>query len=58
MDWGTGIQQALDEFTHHKLRTLLTLLGMIFGVGAVISMLWLVRPVSSSCHCSWPLVCG
>jgi putative ABC transport system permease protein len=39
MDWRTGIQQALDEFAHHKLRTLLTLLGMIFGVGAVISML-------------------
>jgi len=39
MDWKTGILQALEEFTHHKLRTLLTLLGMIFGVGAVISML-------------------
>ncbi len=39
MDWRTGIRQALDEFAHHKLRTLLTLLGMIFGVGAVISML-------------------
>ena len=39
MDWRTGIGQAIDEFTHHKLRTLLTLLGMIFGVGAVISML-------------------
>jgi putative ABC transport system permease protein len=39
MDWRTGIRQALDEFAHHKLRTFLTLLGMIFGVGAVISML-------------------
>jgi putative ABC transport system permease protein len=39
MDWQTGISQALDEFLHHKLRTVLTLLGMIFGVGAVISML-------------------
>ncbi len=39
MDWQTGIRQALDEFLHHKLRTALTLLGMIFGVGAVISML-------------------
>ena len=39
MDWETGIRQALDEFMHHKLRTVLTLLGMIFGVGAVISML-------------------
>jgi putative ABC transport system permease protein len=39
MDWATGVRQALDELRHHKLRTLLTLLGMIFGVGAVISML-------------------
>ncbi|MDQ7008550.1 MAG: ABC transporter permease [Acidobacteriota bacterium] len=39
MDWGTGIRQAVEEFAHHKLRTALTLLGMIFGVGAVISML-------------------
>jgi putative ABC transport system permease protein len=39
MDWRTGIRQALEEFAHHKLRTMLTLLGMIFGVGAVISML-------------------
>lgn len=34
-----GIKQAFDEMRHHKLRTLLTLLGMIFGVGAVIAML-------------------
>ena len=39
MDWKTGLRQALEEFAHHKLRTMLTLLGMIFGVGAVISML-------------------
>ncbi|MEE8411397.1 MAG: ABC transporter permease [Acidobacteriota bacterium] len=39
MDWKTGVVQALEEFAHHKLRTMLTLLGMIFGVGAVISML-------------------
>ncbi|WP_261319169.1 ABC transporter permease [Microbulbifer agarilyticus] len=30
---------ALSELSQHKLRTLLTLLGMIFGVGAVIAML-------------------
>lgn len=30
---------ALAEMAAHKLRTLLTLLGMIFGVGAVIAML-------------------
>ncbi|MDR8523592.1 ABC transporter permease [Shewanella fidelis] len=34
-----GIKQAFDEMRHHKLRTSLTLLGMIFGVGAVIAML-------------------
>ncbi len=32
-------KQALVEMMHHKLRTLLTLLGMVFGVGAVIAML-------------------
>jgi putative ABC transport system permease protein len=31
--------QALGQLTHHRLRTALTLLGMIFGVGAVIAML-------------------
>ena len=30
---------AMNDLTRHKLRTLLTMLGMIFGVGAVISML-------------------
>ncbi len=39
MDWKTGVAQALEELRHHKLRTALTLLGMIFGVGAVVSML-------------------
>lgn len=33
------ILDALSEMASHKLRTLLTLLGMIFGVGAVIAML-------------------
>jgi len=31
--------QAIESLLHHKLRTILTLLGMIFGVGAVIAML-------------------
>jgi putative ABC transport system permease protein len=31
--------EALDSLLHHKLRTILTLLGMIFGVGALIAML-------------------
>ena len=29
------VLDALSEMASHKLRTLLTLLGMIFGVGAV-----------------------
>lgn len=33
------ILDAIGEMAAHKLRTLLTLLGMIFGVGAVIAML-------------------
>ncbi len=38
-EWTNDLQQALEELATHKLRTLLTLLGMIFGVGAVIAML-------------------
>ncbi|WP_299775287.1 ABC transporter permease [uncultured Pseudoteredinibacter sp.] len=30
---------AVDQLWHHKLRTLLTLLGIVFGVGAVIAMI-------------------
>jgi len=33
------IAESTESLLHHKLRTLLTLLGMIFGVGAVIAML-------------------
>ena len=33
------IRQALGQLSHHRLRTALTLLGMVFGVGAVIAML-------------------
>jgi len=32
-------QVSLDSLTAHKLRTLLTMLGVIFGVGAVVAML-------------------
>jgi putative ABC transport system permease protein len=32
-------QQALGQLAHHRLRTALTLLGMVFGVGAVMAML-------------------
>jgi putative ABC transport system permease protein len=34
-----NLRHAIAEMLHHKLRTLLTLLGMVFGVGAVIAML-------------------
>ena len=36
---GPEFKMGLDSLTAHKLRSLLTMLGMIFGVGAVISML-------------------
>jgi len=32
-------RQALGQLAHHRMRTALTLLGMVFGVGAVIAML-------------------
>ena len=34
-----ALTDAWEELWHHKLRTALTLLGMVFGVGAVIAML-------------------
>ena len=39
MQINDALKDAWDELWHHKLRTALTLLGMIFGVGAVIAML-------------------
>ncbi|MFZ2055766.1 MAG: ABC transporter permease [Candidatus Aminicenantales bacterium] len=33
------VSESVESLLHHRLRTLLTLLGMIFGVGAVIAML-------------------
>jgi putative ABC transport system permease protein len=35
--------ESVESLLHHKLRTLLTLLGMVFGVGAVIAMLSIGR---------------
>ena len=32
-------KQAMGQLAHHRMRTALTLLGMVFGVGAVIAML-------------------
>jgi len=39
IEWYQDFIQAVGELAGHKMRTLLTLLGMIFGVGAVIAML-------------------
>ena len=39
MTGGETLRTALDNLATHKLRTALTMLGMIFGVGAVIAML-------------------
>ncbi len=39
MQLSASFIQALQEMAAHKLRTALTLLGMVFGVGAVIAML-------------------
>jgi putative ABC transport system permease protein len=38
-DLALDVRQALGQLGHHRLRTALTLLGMVFGVGAVIAML-------------------
>jgi putative ABC transport system permease protein len=37
--WLPDLHRSLDNLLLHKLRTLLTMLGMIFGVAAVLSML-------------------
>ncbi len=39
MSFSELLRIALDDLAKHKLRTALTMLGMIFGVGAVIAML-------------------
>ncbi|MCP4215482.1 MAG: FtsX-like permease family protein [bacterium] len=39
MNWKAEIIESVETLMHHRLRTILTLLGMIFGVGAVIAML-------------------
>jgi putative ABC transport system permease protein len=39
MNLRESVTQSLDNLTKRKLRSLLTMLGIIFGVGAVISML-------------------
>jgi len=37
--WLPDLQLGLQNLLLHRLRTLLTMLGMIFGVAAVVSML-------------------
>ena len=37
--WMQDLQLGLDNLRVHKLRSLLTMLGMIFGVAAVVAML-------------------
>ena len=39
LDLGPEVRQGFDNLRAHKLRSLLTMLGMIFGVAAVIAML-------------------
>ncbi len=39
MNYGRVLEIAVDALTGHRLRTFLTMLGVIFGVGAVIGML-------------------
>ncbi len=39
MQFFDALKDAWEELWHHKMRTGLTLLGMVFGVGAVIAML-------------------
>ena len=37
--WWPELRQAMSQLAHHRLRSALMLLGMVFGVGAVIAML-------------------
>jgi putative ABC transport system permease protein len=39
MTWAEALRSALGNLSRHKMRTALTMLGMVFGVGAVIAML-------------------
>jgi len=39
MTWSDALRTAIENLSTHKLRSVLTMLGMIFGVGAVIAML-------------------
>ena len=39
LDIGPELRQGLDNLRAHKLRSVLTMMGMIFGVAAVIAML-------------------
>jgi putative ABC transport system permease protein len=43
MKMSFDLAESMESLLHHRLRTILTLLGMIFGVGAVIAMLSIGR---------------
>ena len=43
MDFGQSIIEALDSLWSNKMRTSLTALGILIGVGAVIAMLGIGR---------------
>jgi len=44
-----ALRSALGDLATHKLRSALTMLGMIFGVGAVIAMLSIGAGADSCC---------
>ena len=46
------IYMGLSSLLVHKLRTMLTMLGMIFGVGAVVAMLAITAGVEFACRCA------
>jgi len=49
---GESVQSAVESLTAHKLRSALTMLGMIFGVGAVIAMLSIGAGASTTSSCA------
>jgi putative ABC transport system permease protein len=48
MDIVPSILEALDSLVHNKLRSGLTILGIVIGVGAVIAMLAIGRGAQNS----------
>ncbi len=44
MNFGQGFKMAAKSLLSNKLRSLLTMLGIIFGIAAVMAIVRLVRP--------------